>query len=195
MVFEEEKVPAGKKVADDAEKIKPKKQALKRKFVPYQEGEGSTTEENTSNSHNSSASSSQIDEEDSKMISGSIEMTDLKKTDSKEMKEFKPAGLVNHSKKKREKRKAKKEAEQRLAALSEQRDRLTAEIKRKQAFIDAKKIDGDTSKIVTPEGKVLKKKSISKKTEVDEKGQEWHVIDTKKTIVVEESASDDEDSD
>jgi len=45
------------------------------------------------------------------MISGSIEMTDLKKTDSKEMKEFKPAGLVNHSKKKREKRKAKKEAE------------------------------------------------------------------------------------
>jgi len=48
---------------------------------------------------------------------------------------------------------------------------------------------------VTPEGKVLKKKSISKKTEVDEKGQEWHVIDTKKTIVVEESASDDEDSD
>ena len=111
------------------------------------------------------------------------------------MREFKPSGLVNHSKKKREKRKAKKEAEQKLAALAEQKAQLEQQIKIKQAFIDAKKKNEDTSKFVTQEGKVLKKKTLPKKKEVDAQGNEWEVVDNKKSVVVEESPSGSEGED
>lgn len=110
MEFEEIKASNKKNKEQEFDQIKPKKK-LERKFVPYE----SESTENTprTNSVNSSASSSQIDEEDAKMIGSSIEMVDLKKPSvTSEMREFKPSGLVNHSKKKREKRKAKKEAEQ-----------------------------------------------------------------------------------
>ena len=124
MEFEEIKVSENlkkktKKVqeAEDFEQIQPK-QKLQRKFVPYE----SESTDNTpkSNSLNSSATSSQIDESDA-ASEQSIEMVDLKKpsTISSEMREFKPSGLVNHSKKKREKRKAKKEADKKLAQLAE----------------------------------------------------------------------------
>jgi hypothetical protein len=44
--------------------------------------------------------------------------------------------------------------------------------------------------VITPAGKVLKKKTLPKKKVTDEKGAEWEVVDQKKTVVVEESASD-----
>lgn len=48
---------------------------------------------------------------------------------------------------------------------------------------------GEPEPIITSSGKVLKKKVIGNKKIVDEQG-EWEVIDNKKTVIVEESASD-----
>lgn len=45
--------------------------------------------------------------------------------------------------------------------------------------------------IITPEGKVLKKKVIPKKKIADDKGGlDWEVVDKKKTEIVEESDED-----
>lgn len=44
--------------------------------------------------------------------------------------------------------------------------------------------------VITPGGKILKKKIVPKKKVTDEKGDQWEVVDQKKTVVVEESASD-----
>jgi len=41
----------------------------------------------------------------------------------------------------------------------------------------------------------LKKKTLPKKKVIDDKGSEWEVVDQKKTVIVEESQSDDMDSD
>ena len=49
------------------------------------------------------------------------------------------------------------------------------------------------AKIIGPEGKVLRKKVIPNKAKVvDDKGDEWEMIQVKKTVLVEQS---DEDSD
>ena len=48
--------------------------------------------------------------------------------------------------------------------------------------------------MVTSSGKILKKKVVGNKKIVDEQG-EWEVIDQKKTVIVEESASEHDDSD
>ena len=48
-------------------------------------------------------------------------------------------------------------------------------------------------KFLNAVGKVLKKTTAPKKKVVDEKGQEWQVVDQRKTIIVEETDSDSDD--
>lgn len=108
------------------------------------------------------------------------------------MREFKPAGLVNQSKKKREKRKLQKEQQKKIEAIAREKARLIEEIKLKQAFIDAKRNGEDTSQF---EGKILKKKTLPKKKVTDENGNEWEVVDTKKKVIVENDSVENSDSD
>ena len=118
-------------------------------------------------------------------------MTDLK-SGSQEMREFKPAGLVNQSKKKREKRKIQREQQKKLEAIAKEKSRLIEEIKLKQAFIDAKRNGEDTSQF---EGKIMKRKTLPKKKVTDEIGNEWEVVDTKKKVIVENDSVENSDSD
>jgi hypothetical protein len=48
-------------------------------------------------------------------------------------------------------------------------------------------------KFTTAIGKVLKKKTVPKKKVVDDKGDEWEVVDERKTLIVEETDSDSDD--
>ena len=67
------------------------------------------------------------------------------------------------------------------------------EKEREQAFRMLK--ENQQSEATLNNGKLLKKKKLpAKKTVVDEAGAEWEVIDKKKTVIVEQSDSDSEDS-
>lgn len=46
--------------------------------------------------------------------------------------------------------------------------------------------------VITPEGKKLIKKTVPKKKVTDDKGNEWEVVDQRKSVVVEENSSDDD---
>ena len=48
-------------------------------------------------------------------------------------------------------------------------------------------------KFLNAVGKVLKKKTVPKKKVLDEKGDEWEVVDQRKTLIVEETDSDSDD--
>ena len=120
-----------------------------------------------------------------------IEMTDLKKKNEEyKMREFEVSGKVNQSQKKREKRKMQKEQEKMktiqagIKATEEQKN------KAKLAYQDMMKNSKHGQK--TEEGKVLKKKAIPKKVVSDETGS-WEVVDSKKSVLVEEDDSADSD--
>ena len=49
---------------------------------------------------------------------------------------------------------------------------------------------GESQDVITPEGKKLIKKTVAKKKVTDEKGDEWEVVDQRKSVIVEESSSD-----
>lgn len=49
---------------------------------------------------------------------------------------------------------------------------------------------GEIVDVLTPEGKKLIKKTIPKKKVVDDKGEEWEVVDNRKTQIVEYSSSE-----
>lgn len=110
----------------------------------------------------------------------SIEMVDLKAQRVKTefvMKEFQPAGKVNYSQKKREKRKKQKQDQDVQAKAEAKKMYETAQ--------DRYYAENEKSK----DGKILKKKVLPKKTIVDEEGS-WEVVDQKHTVLVEETASD-----
>lgn len=49
------------------------------------------------------------------------------------------------------------------------------------------------AKMIGPDGKVLRKKVLPSKAKVvDDKGDEWEMVQTKKTVLVEQSGSDDD---
>ena len=114
-------------------------------------------------------------------------MTDLKAAKGKGlgygMKEFvKPSSAVNQSQKKREKRKLKKEEEQKAAALEGIR-KLSKEAAKQKDIYFAKLEKGIKAEDIqfSASGKVLKRKVVPKKIVKDEKGDDWEVVDTKKT--------------
>ena len=104
------------------------------------------------------------------------------------MKEFVPEGTVNQSKKRREKKNLKK--------AKAREDEAFADI-RKKAAEDANlrvmlKQGKNEGKFMSAIGKVLKVKTAPKKKVVDEHGSEWQVTETRKTVIAEESDSDNE---
>lgn len=104
----------------------------------------------------------------------------------RELREFKPEGTVNQSKKKREKRNAKKAKDREDQVLAE-----TRKAAEQEAALRAKLKQGkNEGKFLTAIGKVLKKKTAPKKKVMDENGSEWQVVDNRKTQIVEESDSD-----
>lgn len=97
------------------------------------------------------------------------------------------------NKRKREKRKLKKDQEKVEKQQAEQekkaREDAAALAKYKESVMKGKA----DSKIVGPEGKVLRKKVLPTKAKVvDEKGEEWEMVQVKKTVLVEQSGSDDD---
>lgn len=113
-----------------------------------------------------------------------LEMVNLKNP-----REFVPEGKVNQSKKKREKRNKKKAQERENAILAEVRTK-----EKENAALRAKMRETKTvGKFTTAIGKVLKKKTVPKKKVVDDKGDEWEVVDERKTLIVEETDSDSDD--
>ena len=100
-----------------------------------------------------------------------IEMTNLR-----ELREFVPMGTVNKSKKKREKRLRQKQQEREAQAAAEAKRLAEEEAKARAAL---KK--GEKAKIVSSDGKVLKKKTMPKKKVVDDRGEEWEIVDNRKT--------------
>ena len=116
-------------------------------------------------------------------------MVDLKPKANQEFREFKPSGLVNKSKKKREKRLAKKNKEKELKAQEEQKAREKQMEQARKAAKSNK--DGEKSQVLTPEGKKLISKTVAKKKVIDSKGDEWEIVDQRKTVIVEESSSED----
>jgi len=117
-----------------------------------------------------------------------IEMTDLKVKKGKgvggvAMREFvKPSSSVNQSQKKREKRKLKKEEEIRALAIEQSR-KLNKESHRQKEIYFSKLEKGMKPEDiqVSASGKVLKRKVVPKKIVKDERGDDWEVIDKKKT--------------
>lgn len=107
----------------------------------------------------------------------------------REMREFVPEGKVNQSKKKREKRNIKKAKDKEEAALAEAKAKAQEEAALR-AKLRENKVE---SKFMTAAGKVLKKKTAPKKKVLDEKGDEWQVVDQRKTLIVEETDSDEDD--
>jgi len=114
-------------------------------------------------------------------------MTDLRVNKGKGlgvgMREFvKPSSGVNQSQKKRDKRKLKKEEEQRAAAIAEARKLSKEAAKQKEIYfakLDRGMKPADIQ--VSASGKVLKRKVVPKKIVKDERGDDWEVVDTKKT--------------
>ena len=107
----------------------------------------------------------------------------------REMREFVPEGKVNQSKKKRAKRNLKKAKEREEAALAEARAK-----EKEDAALRAKLREGRSEgKFLNAVGKVIKKKTAPKKKVVDDNGNEWQVVDQRKTLIVEETDSDDSD--
>lgn len=75
-----------------------------------------------------------------------------------------------------------------MKAIEEQKAREKAiEDARKKA--KASKY-GESLDVITPEGKKLIKKTIPKKKVTDEKGEEWEVVDQRKSVIVEEDSSE-----
>jgi len=137
---------------------------------------------------NSSDTSSYTEEEKQGPRGTSIEMTDLKASRGFEMKEFAPVKSTNQSQKKREKRKLKKAEEDAKQKILEEQKQAEQQARAREEFRKA----GQSSHFTTNEGKTLKKKVVPKKQVVDETGT-WDVVEKKKTLIVEESDSDDSD--
>ena len=97
------------------------------------------------------------------------------------------------NKRKREKRKQKKEQEKseknEVEMQRKVREDAATLAKYKEAIMKGK---GD-AKMIGPDGKVLRKKVLSSKAKVvDDKGDEWEMVQNKKTVLVEQSGSDDD---
>ena len=115
-------------------------------------------------------------------------MVDLRPKANQEYREFKPAGTVNQNKKKKEKLKAKKIRDRELKALEEQKAREKAmEAARKKTKTSKY---GEAQDVITPEGKKLIKKTVPKTKVKDDKGDEWEVVDQRKSVIVEEDTSE-----
>lgn len=142
---------------------------------------------NTSQSSEKSTKVIEFDE-DGNILEGkrttTIEMTDLKAPKANQlMREFVPAGKVNQSQKKREKRKLKKMEEER-------KEKLAEEEKARKAYEKAKKEAAESGKPLEPVQR-LKKKVLPKQVIHDMEG-DWEVVDKKQTVFVEEEADSDE---
>ena len=139
----------------------------------------------------------QFDESQNKIVGNikkksALEMVDLRPKANEQFREFKPSGTVNKSQKKREKAKAKKLKKKEMKAIEEQKAReKTMEAAKKKAKSSSRFGDNASNEVITPDGKKLVKKTVSKKKVTDEKGNEWEVVDQRKSTIVEESSSDD----
>lgn len=157
--------------------------------APLEEEESSSL--NTSNASNTDSQQStrviefdesdQIIEKKKSKKNLQLEMVNLR-----ELREFKPEGTVNQSKKKREKRLAKKNKAKEEAIQEEAKKKA----KRDAELREEVKKGNKEGKFLNAVGKVLKKKTVPKKKVVDENGSEWEVVDERKAVIVEETDSE-----
>jgi len=84
-----------------------------------------------------------------------------------------------------------------LKKAKDREDAAMADIRAKEkeeAALRAKiRENKSEGKFLNAVGKVLKKTTAPKKKVDDEKGQEWQVVDQRKTVIVEETDSDSDD--
>lgn len=199
MAFDETDSPqtSKKKVYEEEKKQSAENRANQKQRRYSQDSGDSSPRSRTSEEGDSSLDTSQSSERSTKVIEfdedgnilegkrgSTLEMTDLKETRANQlMREFVPAGKVNQSQKKREKRKIKKQEEER-------RQKLQEEEKARKAFEKAKKDAAAAGKPFEPLQK-LKKKILPKKVIHDMEG-DWEVVDKKQTVYIEEEPDSDD---